>query len=106
MINNYNKKEKKESFFSFEKLESYKRGVLKLLFGFNLIAMIITIYIFISINKLKVELNVEKINEVEFNKKLMVINMINELTVSSFGSIKRYIEKKINSKEKNKRDLY
>ena len=72
--------------------------------------MIIAFYIWTSISKLKIELRVEKINEEEFNKKLMVINMVNELSVSSFGNIKKYIEKKKNSKEKNnekqKRKLY
>lgn len=109
IINNYNK-DIKNYFFSFENLESNKKGILKLLFGFNLITMIIGIYIWTSITKLKLELGIEKINEVEFNKKLMAINMINELSVSSFGNIKRYIEKKINSKEKSfkkhKRELY
>ena len=78
-----------------------KEGILKLLFGINLITMIIAIYIWNSISILKIELGVEKINEVEFNKKLMVFNMVNELSVSSFNNIKRHIEKKINSKEKN-----
>ena len=72
--------------------------------------MIIAIYIWTSINKMKIQLEVEKINEEEFNKKLIVINMLNELSISSFGNIKRYVEKKINSKEKNnekyKRKLY
>ena len=103
-------KDKKKSFFSFENLELNKNGILKLLFGFNLITMIIAFYIWTSISKLKLELGVEKINEEEFNKKLMVINMVNELSVSSFGNIKKYIEKKKNSKEKNnekqKRKLY
>ena len=70
----------------------------------------IAIYIWSSISKMKIELGVEKINEEEFNKKLIVINMLNELSISSFGNIKRYVEKKINSKEKNnekyKRKLY
>lgn len=70
----------------------------------------IAIYIWTSISKLKIELGIEKINEVEFNKKLMAINMVNELSVSSFGNIKRFIEKKINSKEKSfenhKSELY
>ena len=100
IINNYNK-DKKKSFCSFDFLESYKEGILKLLFGINLITMIIAIYIWNSISILKIELGVEKINEVEFNKKLMVFNMVNELSVSSFNNIKRHIEKKINSKEKN-----
>ena len=63
--------------------------------------MIIAIYIWNSISILKIELGVEKINEVEFNKKLKFLNMVNELNVSSFNNIKRHIEKKINSKEKN-----
>ena len=100
IINKYNK-DKKKSFFSFENLESNKNGILKLLFGINLITMIIAIYIWTSINKMKIQLEVEKINEEEFNKKLLVINLVNELSVSSFGNIKGYVEKRINSKEKN-----
>ena len=106
IINNYNK-DKNKSFYSFE---TNKKGILKLLFGFNLITMIIVIYIWTSISKIKIELGVEKINEEEFNKKLMIMNIVNELSVSSFGNIKRYVEKKINSNQKNnekhKRELY
>ena len=75
------KKDKEKSFFSFENLESNKNGILKLLFGINLITMIIAIYIWTSINKMKIQLGVEKINEEEFNKKLLVINLVNELSV-------------------------
>ena len=100
IINNY-KKDKEKSFFSFENLESNKNGILKLLFGINLITMIIAIYIWTSINKMKIQLGVEKINEEEFNKKLLVINLVNELSVSSFGNIKGYVEKRVNSKDNN-----
>ena len=109
-IINKSNKDKKYSFFSFENLISNKNRILKLLFGFNLITIMIAIYIWSSISKMKIELGFEKINEEEFNKKLIVINMLNELSISSFGNIKRYVEKKINSKEKNnekyKRKLY
>jgi len=111
VINKKNK-DNEESFLCFKNLKLDKSGILLLLFLFNLISLLVAFSILTSINKMKYELGVEKINEEEFNKKLKIINMLNEFSMGSFDFIKKKIKNRISIKDKdknngkNKRKLY
>ena len=108
--NNHENKENEESFLCFENLKLTKKAILVILFLFNLTTIFIAFSILTSINKMKLELGVDKIDEKEFNKKLKVMHMLNEFSMGSFDVIKRKIKQRINEKdkkkEKNKRKLY
>ena len=102
-ISNFNQenKDNKESFLCFENLKLKRKGILLLLLLFNLITLFVSYNIFSSINKMKYELEVEKINEEDFNKKLKIMNMINEYSIDSFDLIKKIIKQELNTNEKN-----
>ena len=98
---NQENKDNEESFLCFENLKLNRNGILLLLFLFNLIALLVLYNILASINKIKHELGVEKINKEEFNKKLEIMYMVNEFSMDSFDIIKKKIKKKLNTNEKN-----
>ena len=102
-IPNFNQenKDNKESFLCFENLKLKLKGILLLLLLFNLITLFVSYNIFSSINKMKYELEVEKINEEDFNKKLKIMNMINECSIDSFDLIKKIIKQELKTNEKN-----
>ena len=102
-ISNFNQenKDNKESFLCFENLKLKRNGILLLLLLFNLITLLVSYNIFSSINKMKYEIEVEKINEKDFNKKLKIMNMINECSIDSFDLLKKIIKQELNTNEKN-----
>ena len=108
--NNQENKDNEETFLCFENLKLNRNGILLLLFLFNIITLLVASNILTSINKMKCQLGVEKINEKEFNKKLKIMNVLNEFSMGSFDIIKTKIKKRLNIKDKingnNKRKMY
>ena len=108
--NNQENKDNEETFLCFENLKLNRNGILLLLFLFNIITLLVASNILTSINKMKFQLGVEKINEKEFNKKLKIMNVLNEFSMGSFDKIKTKIKKRLNIKDKingnNKRKMY
>ena len=108
--NNQENKDNEETFLCFENLKLNRNGILLLLFLFNIITLLVASNILTSINKMKFQLGVEKINEKEFNKKLKIMNVLNEFSMGSFDIIKTKIKKRLNIKDKingnNKRKMY
>ena len=108
--NNQENKDNEETFLCFENLKLNRNGILLLLFLFNIITLLVASNILTSINKMKCQLGVEKINEKEFNKKLKIMNVLNEFSMGSFDKIKTKIKKRLNIKDKingnNKRKMY
>ena len=108
--NNQENKDNQETFLCFENLKLNRNGILLLLFLFNIITLLVASNILTSINKMKCQLGVEKINEKEFNKKLKIMNVLNEFSMGSFDIIKTKIKKRLNIKDKingnNKRKMY
>ena len=108
--NNQENKDNEETFLCFENLKLNRNGILLLLFLFNIITLLVASNILTSINKMKCQLGVEKINEKEFNKKLKIMNVLNEFSMGSFDIIKTKIKKRLNIKDKingnNKRQMY
>lgn len=95
------KKDNEESFLCFENLKLNRNGILLLLFLFNLITLLVAYRILTSINRMKNELGAEKLNEEDFNKKLQIMNMVNEFSMGSFDIIRKKIKQKLNQKEKS-----
>ena len=108
--NNQENKDNEETFLCFENLKLNRNGILLLLFLFNIITLLVASNILTSINKMKCQLGVKKINEKEFNKKLKIMNVLNEFSMGSFDIIKTKIKKRLNIKDKingnNKRKMY
>ena len=86
---NQENKDNEESFLCFENLKLNRNGILLLLFLFNLIALLTAYSILSSIKKMNYELGVQKINEEEYNKKLKIINLVNEFSFNSYDIIKK-----------------
>lgn len=95
------KKDNEESFLCFENVKLNRNGILLLLFLFNLITLLVAYRILTSINRMKNELGAEKLNEEDFNKKLQIMNMVNEFSMGSFDIIRKKIKQKLNQKEKS-----
>ena len=82
IIENNVRKKDKEVLFCYKNLKKSKNKIIQILFTFNLIAILLSIYMWNSIKKLKSIKGNQKIKEEENKKKFLIMNLLNDINLN------------------------